>query len=312
MREAGKLKVKRAPVLWLATALALLLSLGMSDASGQARPGEGGSQPPELLNGNCHELIARLAVAEDAFHLVDDAVPERFEEMRDPLDFDRAHLVVRSSVCERLALTDGEVVTDGDPGPGLQAQVGVEIQSPDGVQNLDNTFACCDWYTLFWVTDDRDVAAWLKGSSGLGAKARYVEDLSLTYNRVTGGPYGFHAGDPTPSPYDVAALAARPIDREHHIEIAWWIEKDDGALKFYSSHDDIQLGTAAGSVTPRAGSQLASLLSGSPSACADDPARFCFGPDPFASDGWTGDALQSKVFVACGGRCHPPSSGLPQ
>jgi hypothetical protein len=313
MRESAKLKLKRPPVLRLVAALALMLSLGASQASGEARPVVGEGQATELIKSDCHELIVLGGSLPPQFladpDLVDPLVPDRFKLAEDPLLTDEngramAGLVLRTSICGRLALAEGKHVIDSDPRPGLMAQFGIAIQPPDGTtadpdgyQNVDGV-PCCNWYILSWVTNDRDVAAWLKEGSGLGSKARYVADLSLSYARATGGRYGFRAGDPAPSPFEVDGVAGRPVEQpQHHIAVGWWTEKDGGALKFFDEHETLTFGTSEGVVRPRAGSQMEALLGTS-------EARF--GPDPVSSNG-IALAETTKVLVPCGNQCHPPS-----
>lgn len=239
-----------------------------------------------FVNDDCHELIATLPVPAERLA---GQVPSRF---RLAVTAGAVNVVVRAATCERLG------VGGRDLRPGLVAQLSVEIASPDGGQNVDG-FPCCSWYILFWVTNSRDVASWLRQGTGLGAKIQYVEDLSLRYDRVAGGRYLFHAGAPTPSPFDIAAVAAVPGPPDHQIEFAYWSEKDGGAVKVHGTHETLRLGTAAGEVLAQPGSALARLIG----------EQAAFGPDPVASNSIRSGS-ELKDFLLCGEQCFAPPASL--
>lgn len=233
-----------------------------------------------FVKDDCHELIAVVPVPENRLA---GQVPSRFRPLATA---GMANVYVRTASCERLGVLGRELR------PGLVAQASVELVSPDGRQNVDGV-ACCSWYILFWVTDNPDVAAWLREGTGLASKVQYVEDLSLTYDRATGGAYVFRAGPPTPSPFEIHAVAGVPAPHDHHIEFAYWAEKDGGAVKIHGTSDTLRFGTAAGAVLPQAGSDLAQLIG--------ESAIFAF---PFGSNS-IGSGPEFKNFLPCGERCFP-------
>jgi hypothetical protein len=233
-----------------------------------------------FVNDDCHELIAVVPVPEDR---VAGQLPNRFKPA---VTGGMANVTVRTASCGRLG------IAGRDLRPGLVAQLSVDIASPDGLQNVNGVPVCCSWYILFWVTNNRDVAAWLRQGMGLATKVQYVEDLSLTYDRATGGSYFFHAGPPAPSPFEIRAVASVPSPEENHIDFAYWTEKDGGAAKVFGAHDTLRFGTAAGEVLPQPGSSLSKLIG----------ARAAFGPDPFASNA-IGSGPELKGFLACGEVC---------
>src|SRR4051812_24143824 len=125
-------------------------------------------------------------------------LPKRYTPVRDgngrPLVFARA-------------LHCNQTTIDGRTAPATLASIGVVIESPDGVGcgsgvpgvggATGTQPPLCNWYTLFWASDNRSMVKFLRAGTP-GVRAVYVPDLVFQ----PGATFHFEAKAPSPFTID--------------------------------------------------------------------------------------------------------------
>lgn len=174
-------------------------------------------------------------------------------------DLGAAVLVVRVFACDSLQIPGFR------PKPTLGAQFAVTIESPDGTGRAFGSDACCNWYLLFWVTDNRRLARWLRDGTGLGGRVRHVRRLAHRYQPGLGSVAGathFAARKPTPSPFRLEATVLAPFEPWPGVDIApnWWAETGRGRVKLANDAPAVRFHESDGEVRARAGTRMAALF----------------------------------------------------
>src|SRR3954464_14850059 len=138
--------------------------------------------PQFIVTGGCQEHQAFVDGDEQA---VAARLPKRYTPIRDgaagpPL------LFVRALKCQKVTL-------DGKTAPATMASFGVTVESPDGRGCASGAPAAggvkgdvppvCNWYTLFWLANDRRVVDWLRARTP-GFPAVYVPGLKFELGDV--------------------------------------------------------------------------------------------------------------------------------
>jgi hypothetical protein len=226
----------------LSAAAAVLVACGLF-----ATAGAGGASP--VAGTNCVEHQA-FVDGDDA--AVAARLPKRYTPVRDsstghPLVFARA---LR---CEQTAI-------DGHTGPAILASIGVVVESPDGVGcgsgvpgvggATGTQPPLCNWYTLFWLSDDHRMVDWLRAGTP-GVRAAY--DPHLVFH--AGSPFHFEA----PGRYSIDDVSH---DRPGQISVrgGYWTDTPQGTVKLAISTDDLTAGDASGTVRGPAHSEMAALM----------------------------------------------------
>jgi len=136
--------------------LTILLALAACAAPAHA------AQPTSMPTANCDE---HEAVVDGDAAAVAARLPAEFTPVT---DYDGSPLIVAHAIrCARVDLGDHS-------GPATFANIGVMIQSPDGVGCASgapvvgavkgDVPSSCNWYSLAWWSDDCHVAKWTDGS----------------------------------------------------------------------------------------------------------------------------------------------------
>lgn len=220
----------------------------------------------------CHEIVAFIDVPSEAEHVVRARVPSRFELYRTP--YGSAQLSIVSRRCNTLGVAGGEARTT------TEARLTAVVAPPPG---SEATCPVCNWYLLFWVTDNQEFNAWLKEGAGLGEdKVRHVRDLRHSFAPRLFPSENFASGapKPTPSPFDVAARAADPELQPAGVPFVAhvWASGDRRTAKFTARLDSIRFASAVGEVRPEPGSEMHRMLGGADRSFES----------PAASNGWDG------------------------
>src|SRR5204862_6165788 len=133
--------------------------------------------------GGASFVSATNCVEHQAFVDGDDAavaarLPKHYTAVRDS-GSGRPLVFARALHCEKGTL-------GGHTEPVTLASIGVVIESPDGVGcgsgipvaggPTGTQPPICNWYTLFWLSDSRQVVNWLRGGTP-GVRATYAPDL---------------------------------------------------------------------------------------------------------------------------------------
>jgi hypothetical protein len=195
-----------------------------------------------------------------------------------------AILVVRIFACDSVK------VPGSRPTPTLGAQFGVTLESPDGTGRAFGSDACCNWYTFFWVTNNRPFAKWLKNGTGLRGVVRYVKHLAYRHQPILGSGTAaiyFTASRPTPSPFELQATVVTP-DPWPGIEISpnWWAETQKGSIRIANHVPAFRGYPANGEIRTRPGTRMAALF---------DAERRLFG-SPFSYGRWDRSFTMKGVF----------------
>jgi hypothetical protein len=158
------------------------------------------------------------------------------------------------------ALHCGQATIDGRTAPVTLASIGVVIESPDGVGCGSGIPAVggptgsqpplCNWYTLFWASDDRRMVDWLRAGTP-GVRALYAPDLVFK----AGSAFHFEA----PGRYSIDDVSH---ERPGQISVrgGYWTDTPQGTMKLAISTDDLTGGDASGAVRAPAGSEMAALM----------------------------------------------------
>jgi hypothetical protein len=173
-------------------------------------------------------------------------------------------LFVRALRCKAFAL--------GDTAPATMASFGIVVQSPDGrgcasgapgFGSLAGDFPpLCNWYTLFWLSDDPRVVTWLRDGTP-DFPAVYVPGLVFdlgAFDPAKGGaPFHFQAPAPAPSPFTIDEVG-RNRPGALSVRGGYWANTSQGTVKLAFSTDDITTGDATGVVRAKPGSEMAELF----------------------------------------------------
>ncbi|MFL5867820.1 MAG: hypothetical protein ACJ766_12055 [Thermoleophilaceae bacterium] len=170
------------------------------------------------------------------------------------------------------ALRCRAVTADGRTAPATMASFGVVVESPDGqgcasaapvVGSVKGDVPpACNWYTLFWLADNRQMVDWLRAGTP-GFPARYVPGLDFRlggFDPARGGtPLHFRAPAPAPSPFTIDEVG-RERPGELSVRGGYWVDTPEGTVKVAISTDDLTSGDATGVVRPARGSRMAALF----------------------------------------------------
>jgi hypothetical protein len=207
--------------------------------------------------GGASFVSATNCIEHQAFVDGDDAavtarLPKHYTPVRDgatgkPLVFARAlH-------CEKSTL-------DGHTAPITLASIGVVVDSPDGVGcgsgipvaggPTGTQPPLCNWYTLFWVSDNRRAVDWLRAGTA-GVRATYAPNLVL----ANGASFHFEA----PGRFSIDDVSH---ERPGTIAVrgSYWTDTPQGTVKLAISTDDLTGGDASGTVRGPSGSEMAALM----------------------------------------------------
>src|SRR5256885_7552548 len=191
-------------------------------------------------------------------------LPKRYTPVRDGSS-GRPLLFVRALRCQAVTL-------NGRTGPATMASFGVVIDSPDGRGCASGAPVIgsvrgdvppvCNWYTLFWLANDRRVVDWLRDGTP-DFPAVYVPGLRFklgAFDPAQGGePLHVEAPAPSPSPFTMAEIAR---ERPGAISVrgGYWADTAEGTVKVAFSSDDLTSGDATGTVHAQPGSEMARLF----------------------------------------------------
>jgi hypothetical protein len=199
----------------------------------------------------CEGVIALVEVDRDR---AADFVPDHYALAEPNSSAGFAEIFVDTVACDRI---DIGTRSSHD---SHYAIVAVSIESPDSSGGSH-------FYLLSWVTDAQGFAAWLKDGSGLEERVRWLNALS--HDRTDLGPrawtWSFDAGRPAPHPLTVTAHAA---DGSPTGTLAtFWRDTDVGTVRIQTTQPSVlaeAFGPAAGTVTARGDSELASAFGAEP------------------------------------------------
>jgi hypothetical protein len=207
--------------------------------------------------GSTSFLAGADCVEHQAFVDGDDAavaarLPKRYTPVRDGGN-GRPLVFARALHCQHTTI-------DGHTAPATLASIGVVVESPDGVGcgsgipgagGVTGTQPpLCNWYTLFWLSDNRRLVHWLRGGTP-GVHAVYAPDLVFR----AGSPFHFEA----PGRYSIDDVSH---ERPGQISVrgGYWTDTPQGTMKLAISTDDLSGGDASGTVRAPAGSDMAALM----------------------------------------------------
>src|SRR3989440_3291732 len=214
-------------------------------------------------------IAASNCLARQAFVEGDDAgvaarLPKRSTPVRDGSS-GRPLLFVRALRCQAVTL-------NGRTGPATMASFGVVIDSPDGRGCASGAPVIgsvrgdvppvCNWYTLFWLANDRRVVDWLRDGTP-SFPAVYVPGLLFdlrAFDPVQGGaPFHFEAPSPSPSPFTIDEIG-RERPGQLSVRGGYWVDTPQGIVKLAFSTDDLTSGDATGVVHATRPSEMARLF----------------------------------------------------
>jgi hypothetical protein len=175
----------------------------------------------------------------------------------------RPLLFARAEHCQQVTL-------NGRTAPATIASFGVVVESPDGkgcasgapgVGSVTGDVPpLCNWYTLFWLANDRRLVNWLHHGTP-GFPAVYVPHLVFelgAFDPARGGaPFHFQA--PAPFPFSIDDIG-RERPGEIPVRGGYWVDTPPGTVKLAFSTDGLTSGDATGAVHAAPGSEMASLL----------------------------------------------------
>ena len=207
--------------------------------------------------GGASFTAAENCVEHQAFVDGDDAavaarLPKRYTPVRDGAS-GRPLVFARALHCEKATV-------GGHTAEGTLASIGVVIESPDGVGCGSGAPGAggptgtqpplCNWYTLFWLSDNRSLVDWLRAGTP-GVRATYAPDLVFE----AGDSFHFEA----PGRYSIDDVSH---ERPGQISVrgGYWTDTPQGTVKLAISTDDLSGGDANGTVKAPAGSEMAALM----------------------------------------------------
>jgi hypothetical protein len=155
----------------------------------------------------------------------------------------------------------------------------------------------CNWYTLFWLANDKRVVRWLRDGTP-GFPAVYVPNLVFDlgdFDPARGGaPFHFQAPAPSPSPFSMDEIA-RERPGELSVRGGYWVDSAQGTVKLAFSSDDLTSGDATGVVHAEPGSEMARLLGA-------DERSYAPGYSLVAAERWAHASYRKQIL-------GPPGSG---
>jgi hypothetical protein len=182
-------------------------------------------------------------------------LPKRYTPVRDSSN-GRPLVFARALHCEQATL-------DGRTAPMTLASIGVVVESPDGKGcgsgapgvggATGSQPPMCNWYTLFWLSNDRGTVNWLRAGTP-GVRAVYVPGLVFD----AGETFHFEAATGTQS-FTIDDVA-RERPGEISVRGGYWTDTPAGTVKLAISSDDLSGGDATGTVRAPQGSEMATLM----------------------------------------------------
>jgi hypothetical protein len=162
------------------------------------------------------------------------------------------------------------------------ASFGVVVESPDGRGCASGAPGAggtkgdvppvCNWYTLFWLANDKRVVDWLRANTP-GFPAVSVPGLKFELGAADpaqgGAPLHVEAPAPSPSPFTIDEIA-RERPGELSVRGGYWADTPQGTVKLAFSSDDLTSGDANGTVHAQPGSDMAKLFGADDRAYAED------------------------------------------
>jgi hypothetical protein len=236
-------------------ALSVVLLVIASVAQSAAVTASGGSASLE----GCRE---RFVIAPGDEKGIRARVPAEFELARDaagsPL------LYVTAIRCDRYVL-------GGRSAPTAAAAFAAMIKSPDGigcasrwpiVGDIKGDALSCNLYVLFAAYDTPDVVSWLRAGTP-DLPVHHVRDLKFREGDFDvarlGAALQFHAGRPTPSPFEMSAIVRERLVQTP-FTATFWAKAAAGIVRIRFESLDLSLGEAQGTLRAAPGSEMARLL----------------------------------------------------
>jgi hypothetical protein len=160
------------------------------------------------------------------------------------------------------------------------ASFGAVVESPDGkgcasgapgVGSVTGELPpLCNWYTLFWLADQRRIVEWLHNGTP-GFPAVYVPHMVFelgAFDPAQGGaPFHFQAPAPAPSAFSMDDIG-RERPGELPVRGGYWVDTPPGTVKLVFSTYDLTSGDATGVVHAAPGSEMADLFGANEQAYA--------------------------------------------
>ena len=224
-------------------------------------------------------------------------LPRRYTAVQDA-GSGRPLLFARAIRCRKVTL-------GGRTAPATMASFGIVIESPDGkgcasgaplLGTVEGDVPpVCNWYTLFWLANDRRVVAWLRDGTP-GFPAVYVPRLAFrlgTFDPARGGaPFHFRAPAPAPSPFTIDDIG-RERPGELSVRGGYWADTARGTVKLAFSTEDLVSGDATGVVHAAPGSEMARLFGA-------DQQAYAPGYSLFAAERWGHATYRKQVLGSAG------------
>jgi hypothetical protein len=185
----------------------------------------------------------------------------------------RPLLFARAEHCQQVTL-------NGRTAPATMASFGAVVESPDGkgcasgapgVGSVTGELPpLCNWYTLFWLADQRRIVEWLHNGTP-GFPAVYVPHMVFelgAFDPAQGGaPFHFQAPAPAPSAFSMDDIG-RERPGELPVRGGYWVDTPPGTVKLVFSTYDLTSGDATGVVHAAPGSEMADLFGANEQAYA--------------------------------------------
>src|SRR4051812_9356494 len=246
--------------------------------------------PSFIATGACRE---HQAFVDGDATAVAARLPKRYTPLIDPSS-GRPVLFVRALDCGAASLGDRTA-------PVRMASFGIVISSPDGRGCASGAPVVgalygeappvCNWYTLFFLANDRQVVAWLRDGTP-DFPALYVPGLSFklgAFDAAQGGePLHVDAPSPSPSPFTIDEVA-RERPGALSVRGGYWVDTAEGTVKLAFSSDTLTSGDATGTVHARPGSEMAALFGA-------DERPYLPGYSTVAAERWTDASYRKQVL----------------
>src|SRR4051812_37009324 len=225
---------------WLWTVVVAAFALLVTPSAGMASftAAENCLEHQAFVDGDDAAVTARL--------------PKQYTPVRDGMS-GRPLVFARALHCEKATV-------GAHTASGTLASIGVVIESPDGVGCGSGAPGAggatgtqpplCNWYTLFWLSDNRHIVDWLRAGTP-GVRATYAPNLVFK----AGDSFHFEA----PGKYSIDDVSH---ERPGQISVrgGYWTDTPQGTVKLAISSDDLSGGDASGTVQAPAGSEMAALM----------------------------------------------------
>ena len=275
---------------WMRAAC-VTVGLAIAGAAGGAAPAAGDT--PGLITAD--DCLEHQGFVDGDTAAVAARLPKRYTPVVDPSS-GRPLLFVRALRC-------GAVGPEGRAVPVTMASFGVAIESPDGagcssalLGSSGDVPQACNWYTLFWLANDKRVVHWLRDGTP-GFPALYVPNLVFDlgdFDPARGGAaFHFQAPAPAPSPFSMDEIA-RERPGELSVRGGYWVDTAQGTVKLAFSSDDLTSGDASGVVHAEPGSEMATLLGA-------DERSYAPGYSLVAAERWAHATYRKQILGPPGG-----------